>query len=289
MGAALGWGIADYAAALAARRIGSFRVSLGMQLTGGGLFALVLLLIGRWPRLEPGLLAGGAVLSLLAVVSLMALYRALALGPIAVVSPVTAAYLAVTVLLVVAFLGERLSVAQSFAIVVTFLGVVLASTDLRIIRATLGRPAPGVGFAFICMIGFGVWQALFAGFVRDHDGLAVILTVRALSALFLLTALVRVRLPAMTVVGTPLPFLFGFDRRALALVGLVGVFDTLANVSFFLGVDSGFASVVATGGGAYPVVPAVLAIRFLHERLAPNQYLGIVVLLAGLVGLGLST
>ncbi|MSQ37902.1 MAG: hypothetical protein EXR61_06280 [Chloroflexi bacterium] len=288
MGAALGWGIADFAAALVARRIGTFRVALGLQLTGGGLFALALLLSGRWPRLEPGLLAGGAVLALLAVVSLTALFRALALGPIAVVSPVTAAYLAVTVLLVVAFLGERLSLAQSLAIVVTFLGVMLASTDLRIIRATLGRPSPGVRFAFIAMIGFGVYQALFAGFVRDHDGLAVILTVRALSALFLLAALARVRLPAMTVV-TPLPFVFGLDRRALALVVFVGVFDTLANVSFFLGVDSGFASVVATGGGAYPVVPVVLAIRFLHERLAPNQYLGIVVLLAGLVGLGLAT
>lgn len=257
-----------------------------MQLTGGGLFALVLLVTGRWPRFDPELLAGAIVLALLAVVTLMALYRALALGPIAVVSPVTAAHLAVTVLLVVAFLGERLSVAQSFGIVVTFVGVLLASTDLRTLRASLGRPAPGVRLAFACMIGFGVWQALFAGFVRGHDGLAVILTVRVLSALFLLVALVRVRLPAMTAVTAPL--VVGLDRRALVLVVVVGALDTLANVSFALGVASGFASVVATGGGAYPVVPAILAIAILRERLAPNQYLGIVLLLVGLVALGLA-
>jgi len=287
VGAALGWGLADYAAGLAARRIGSFRVSLAMQLIGGSAFALALLALGRWPRIDPDLLVVAAGLSVLGVLSLLALYRALALGPIAVVAPVTAAYLAVTVLLAVAFLGERLSTAQGLAIAVTFAGVVLASTDLRILRATLGRPVPGVRLAFLCMVGFGLWQALFAGVVRDHDGFGVILTVRALSALALVGALVRVRLPAMTVVGRPLPLL-GFDRRALALVTVVGVFDTLANVAFFLGVDSGFASVVATGSGAYPVVPAVLAITLLGERLAPNQYLGVAVLLAGLVGLALA-
>ena len=36
----------------------------------------------------------------------------------------------------------------------------------------------------------------------------------------------------------------------------------------------------------YPIIPAILAITVLGERLAPNQYIGVLVLLAGLVGLG---
>ncbi len=73
----------------------------------------------------------------------------------------------------------------------------------------------------------------------------------------------------------------------LGIVALVGVLDTGANVLLMLGVQSGFASYVMTGSGAYPIIPAVLAILVLRERLAPNQYVGVALLIAGLVGLGL--
>ena len=72
-----------------------------------------------------------------------------------------------------------------------------------------------------------------------------------------------------------------------AVVIASGVFDTLANVFYVLGVQAGFASIVATGSGVYPIIPALLGITVMGERLAPNQYLGIAVLLAGLVTLGL--
>jgi drug/metabolite transporter (DMT)-like permease len=57
-------------------------------------------------------------------------------------------------------------------------------------------------------------------------------------------------------------------------------------VLFVLGVQTGSAAIVATASGAYPMVTTLLAIVLLRERLAPNQYLGIAVLLAGLVTLG---
>jgi drug/metabolite transporter (DMT)-like permease len=38
----------------------------------------------------------------------------------------------------------------------------------------------------------------------------------------------------------------------------------------------------------YPIIPALLAFTVQGERLAPNQYVGIVVLLGGLVALGLA-
>jgi len=78
------------------------------------------------------------------------------------------------------------------------------------------------------------------------------------------------------------------DLTTWSLVLVTGALDTLANVLFVLGVQSGSASVVATASGAYPIVTALLAIVLLRERLAPNQYAGVVVLIAGLVGLGLA-
>jgi len=254
-------------------------------------YAVVLALLGRWPVLTPELVGYGFVLGIIGVTSAAALYRALALGPIAVVSPVVASYSALAVVLIVVILGERLTAGQGAAIAVTFVGVVIASTDFGEVRRTLGRPstlAPlatqgplplGVRYGLVATLGFAVWACLYAAAVHATDGLGMILPLRVFSVL-LLVVYVLVRRPSFA----PLR-----DRRALILIVIVGVLDTGANVLLSLGIASGFASFVMTGSGAYPLIPALLAIAVLRERLAPNQYVGVAVLVAGLVALGLQS
>ncbi|MBI3521532.1 MAG: DMT family transporter [Chloroflexi bacterium] len=258
--------------------MGALWTSLGMQTVGTVLYAAALLALGRWPAIATSVLPWGIGLGLLGNLSLYFLYRSLAIGPIAVVSPVVASYTAVTVILVVVFLGEQLSALQTLAIVVTFAGVLLASTDIRQVVATLGRPLPGVRIALIATIGFGCWGALMAGATRTEEPLALVLVGRAsaMVALLVIVAALRRRPPS--------------DRsaRAIGLLVAVGVFDTIANVLFVVGVQGGFAAIVATASGIYPVLPAVLAIVVLGERLALNQYAGIAVILGGLALLGLS-
>jgi drug/metabolite transporter (DMT)-like permease len=276
---------------MATRRVGVTRTSIGMQSISLVGYAIVLALLGRWPVLTNELVVYGFLLGLIGVVSAAALYRALALGPIAVVSPVVASYAALTVLLIVVFLGERLTAGQGAAIASTFVGVVIASTDFGELRTTLGRPstlAPlakqgplplGVRFGLIATVGFAIWGALYAAAVRATDGLGMILVLRAFSVLLLIVFVVARR--------TSLAQLR--DRRALALILIVGILDTGANVLLSLGIASGFASFVMTGSGAYPLIPALLAILVLRERLAPNQYVGVAILVAGLVALGLQS
>lgn len=249
-----------------------------MQLIGAAGFAVLLVALGRWPAITLPLVLWGFLLAGVGAGSLLLLYRGLALGPMAVVSPIGGAYAAVTVLLAVLFLGERLTPLQTVAVAVTFAGVLLASTDLRLLVATLGRPSPGVRVGFVAMLGFGLWGLLLALAVRSFDGLAIVLAGRLAGAVLMLGAvLLRRAAPPR-------------DRRGatLGLVLAVGAFDTLANLSYVLGFEAGYASIVATAGGLYPVVTAGLAIVFLRERLAPNQYAGVGVLIAGLVGLGLA-
>lgn len=248
-----------------------------MQLVGTVAFVLALLVLGRWPTLGAEVIPWAVGLAGLGAGSLLMLYRGLALGPIAVVSPIVAGYTAVTVLLLVLFLGERVTPVQAIAIGVTFAGVLLASTDLRHLLALMGKPLPGVPSGIVAMVGFGAWGALMALAVRSQDQLALILVGRV--AGFAIMVLVALILRS----GPPADR----SRGTLALVVAVGLFDTAANVLFVAGLASSEATIVATASGLYPVLPAVLAIVFLGERLAPNQYVGIVVLLAGLLGLGL--
>ena len=249
---------------------------LGLQLTGTALYALALLLLGRWPALSLEQLPFAVVLAVTGVSGVLLLYRGLALGPISVVSPIGAAYVAVAVVLVVVVLGERLSREQVIAIGATFAGIVLTATDGRSLASALRRPLPGVWFALVAMALLGGWSALMAFATRTQDGLALVLLQRIVSAAIVLVILVIRR-------DGPLVA----DRSTWALVLATGALDTLANVLFVLGVQSGSASVVTTATGAYPIVTALLAIVLLRERLAPNQYVGVVVLIAGLVGLGL--
>ena len=249
-----------------------------MQCIGAAGFAALLLALGRWPVFTVPLILWGFLLAGIGAGSLMLLYRGLALGPMAVVSPIGGAYAAVTVILAVLFLGERLTPLQTAAVAVTFAGVLLASTDLRLLVATLGHPSPGVRVGFIAMLGFGFWGLFLALAVRSFDGLAIVLVGRFAGAALMLGAVLLRRAPPPS------------DRRpaTLGLVLAVGLFDTLANLSYVLGFEAGYASIVATAGALYPVVTAALAIGLLRERLAPNQYVGVGVLVLGLVGLGLA-
>ncbi len=276
---------------MATRRVGVVRTSLGMQTIGLAAYAVTLAALGRWPTFELQQVPYGIALSVIGMVSLAALYRAFAMGPIAVVSPVVASYAALTVVLIVIFLGERLTSGQAVAIGITFIGVAVASTDIRELRRTLGRPstlAPlakqgplplGVRIGFLATLGFAVWSAIFAVGVRATDGLGLIVLQRSFSVV-LLTLFVVLRGISLRPLG---------ERRAMALVAATGLLDTGANVLLALGIASGYATFVMTGSGAYPLIPALLAISVLRERLAPNQYVGVAVLVAGLVALGLQS
>ena len=252
------------------------RTALAMQATGLLSFGLVVWLLGRWPVFEPGMVPFAVALGVLGVISLAALYRGLALGPVAVVAPVVASYVVITVILVVIFLGERLTTAQILAASVVIVGVVLTSTDARELRVTLGRPVPGVRIGFVATVGFGLWSAVFAIATREYALIPIILLLRATSFFFIGTFIASRKID-----------LHVFRNRTTLLLGtVVGVLDTLANVFFALGIGSGYASLAATGTGMYPIVPAVLGMLALGERLAPNQLVGIGLLVIGLATLG---
>ncbi len=264
---------------MATRRAGFAWTALAMQVVGNGALVVLLQALGRWPQFEWSQVPWAFVLALIGTLSLVLLYRAFALGPIAVVSPVVASYAALTVIGIVIFLGERLTLGQSIAIGVTFVGVAIASTDVRQLRQTMGRPSEGVRLGVFATLGFAVWGVVLTAATRSNEPFALVIIWR-LWGIALMSAFILWK-------RTPIaPLLL---PSTLAIVALVGVLDTGANVLLMLGIESGYASFVMTGSGAYPLIPAVLAILVLRERLAPNQYLGVAILIAGLVGLGLQS
>jgi drug/metabolite transporter (DMT)-like permease len=276
--AALSWGLADYFAALASRRTGSFRVVLGFHLAAMVLLALLLVVTGEGlSDVSGGDLAWFAFLGVLGGVSYLAFYQALAIGPISIVSPIVSAYAAVTVVCAVLIGGERLAGGETAAIVVVILGVLLASSDLAQTRHLERVALLGILLALSTAVVIGAFVYGVAYFSAEYGWLVPIFLARGFSTLFLVLVSLR---------GGEWRFTDRSPRLLMTIAG-IAVVDTLGYVAFNFGVRHADTSVVATAAAPYAVVPIVAGVMLLHERPRASQWAGIGLVIAGLVLLGL--
>jgi len=278
LGAALCWGLADYFAALASRRVGTVRVVLGFHGVACVLLAAMVASTDALDRVSWSDLPFFLLIGAVGFGSYVAFYRALAIGPISVVSPIVSGYAAVTVLLSVIVLGEHLSAGRAAAVALVIGGVALASTDVRELARTHHVEALGIVLAIATAFLIGGFVFGVAERAPRLGWLAPIFLARVVSAVlvFVVAASRReLRLP---------------DRSPsiVAMIVFLGVIDTAGYISFNLGTRHAATSVVATASAPYALVPIVLGVLLLHERPARIQWLGVTAVIAGLVLLGLS-
>jgi drug/metabolite transporter (DMT)-like permease len=278
LGAAVGWGFADVTAALVARRIGSFRTLVFANFAG--LLLLTVLVAATpvsFPALHPGLV-GLPLIGILGAISYVAFYRALELGPIALVSPVAAGYAAIVIGLSLLVLGERVPGPALIGAGLTTVGVVLASTAPRGRGLERTRPGrAGMPYAVVAMIGFGVGAFLIGRYSKDVGWFgAIFLSRLGSSATLLVFLLARQSRPSR--------------RVPLSIAGtatLVGLLDVMGFASFARGTELGFITITAAASVTYPLIPIVSGVIYLRERPQPTQWLGVAVVIGGLLFLAL--
>jgi drug/metabolite transporter (DMT)-like permease len=279
LAAAISWGFSDYCATLASRRTGALRTVLGFHVVSIVGLAIAVAVTGALDGLtaeQAGVLAG---LSVLGWFSYLAFYRALAIGPISIVSPIVSGYAAVAVVLAVVILGERLNSGETAAIVVAFSGVVLASTDLKQIRTAERTQMLGVVLAVVTMVSIGGFVFGIGYYSRELGWLGPIFLGRVFTGA--LVALTAARGGQWRLVDR--------SRGLLALIAAIAALDTAGYIGFNVGVRNAETSLVATAAAPYAVVPIVLGVLVLRERPAPVQWLGVALVIGGLVLLGLAS
>lgn len=290
LASALCFGCADFCARFATRTIGTYRTLFYLQCVGFLVLSLYLLISGDLAAVasvgwQPW--AWGVLTACLNTLSYLALYEAFAIGKLAVVAPIAASYAAITVLLSL-FAGEHLFPLQLLGIVAILIGVVLAAmgneeeieqSGEAAARAKLSPTKarallpPGVGWALGAAAGFGLTYWLLGFSVVPVLGQVVPTWLFRLIGMLLFAPLAMFRRQSLR------------PPRGLnlGLVIIIGLLDTSAFVAASLGLATGNVAIVSVLASLYSAVAVLLAAIFLREHLRRIQWLGVVILLAGVV------
>jgi drug/metabolite transporter (DMT)-like permease len=291
LGAALSWGTLDIFSALASRRVGSLRVTTGMQVVGAALIWLLALSSGVSFPSDPAVLIGGSLVGLAGAGAYLAYFTGLRIGPISVVSGMVAAYGGLTVVLAVLFRGESLTMLQALGATVATVGVILTGVAFGGGLHGIKFAGPGVVFAIVALVLFAV-MTIGTDIVIERTGwIEVLLVSRSanvvISILVLIVATTALRGPAA-------PLLVGEDAegsrvegRVIAAVVLAGVLDVLGLMSFAYGLEVAETWLVGLASSFGPAVTIIFAVAFLGERLKPIQWLGLAGVLVGMIAIGL--
>ncbi len=274
----MGWGLSDLWAAISGRRIGSFRTAVLAQIAVAVALSVAVVVVrpdlSRLDDVFPWLVLNG----FLGAVAFAALYRALELGPIAIVSPVLATYAVIPVALSVLLLDETLGPWGIAGTCVTILGAVVTSTDLRAIRAgTRSRP-PGLPLAVVATLVFGVATYVLGWAAKEAGPLPSLWLGRLAMAFVILAAWIVVRMRART--SRRSDRLFG---APVTLAVLVGLLELLGSFAYARGAEVGLVSIVTAASATYPLIPVFGGVLLLHERPAPTQFVGVAMVIGGLM------
>ena len=266
----LAWGFGDVVNLSFSRQAGARQAAFLSWL--GGLVMVSLGLFGApaWP--DAGVVAASAALGLLLGWCWIGFEKALEIGKGSVVCTIAGAFVAVTLVLSMVFLGESLTAPQIAAVVVAVLGVILVSADPAEFRGGF-KLDRSVALALAVMLGWGV----FYTFVK--------LPIAA-AGWYWPTLIVEV-------VGF-LPVLW-FARKEIR-----GAFSRRTNLKLALGtgflvgggtliydiaLQAGGSAMTAAIAGSFPALTVVVIAIVFKEKLRRVQVLGVVLTLIAIVAL----
>jgi drug/metabolite transporter (DMT)-like permease len=260
------WGLADFLAGLASRRVAVPVVLLLVE--GGGLVVIVAITLAAgepfFSDSRDALLAIGG--GLCGVLGLGCFYRALAIGTMSVVAPISATGATLPVIVGIAT-GDRPSPIASAGLAAVVAGVVLVSREQHESDEAAAAGRAAILLALLSAAGFGGFIAL-TDTPADVSVLWTLVLARSAALPIILGVILvtRPRLPS--------------GRFALAIAG-IGTIDLLATALIAIANTKGDLSVVAVLGSMYPVATVLLAAAVLHERLRPPQFAGVMLALGG--------
>lgn len=271
LASALTYGVADFFGGLAAKRTPAVVVTAFAALVGLAVLVPAALLFPARPSFDAFL--WGGLSGITGAAAIFLLYAALAIGPMSILSPLTAVLSALVPMTWGLVGGERLPWWGYVG-----LGGVLVAIVLVGFVPEKGAVRPrlrGVLYA----VGSGILIGAFFILVDQapaDSGLYPIVANRMVAGSILLVVLGVLLVSARRRGVPPFPGL----RSAWAIIVACGVADAIANVLILTGLRMGDLTVMSVLAALYPGGTIALAALVLRERIAPVQWVGLLLALA---------
>lgn len=294
LAAAFSFGGSGFFGGISARHMGSLRTVWITTWTSVVVLALGLLLFtGTW---SADAVVFGALSGLCGAIALVFLYASLAIGPMSILSPVGAVVGALVPALWEFFTGVQLAWFAYLSIGLILVAVLIVGFTQE--KGAVKPTAKGLIFALLAGSFFGAYY-IFLDLAPDDAGLAPIFINRTVSALLATAAVIVVLLAnqarkqkALTGAGQadaqsadqqPVNW-----RKGLPIAAFAGTIEALGSAFVLFGFVAGNLTVTTVLTSLYPAGTIVLATLVLKERLAPLQYVGLVLALVAAAGLALA-
>lgn len=260
------WGTADFFAGRLSKKFHPFAV-LGLSQIFGLITGIVIVLVsGGWHGQafgKDGYVIPGALAGLFGYIGLACLYEGLSTGRMGVVSPISSMS-AVIPLAYALITGDVLSTISAIGVVIALIGVFCASGP----ELSNGLPLKPLLLALGAAAGFGL-ALTFIAIGSQASALMTMVSMR--SATFFVTIAIAIRFKTTG----------GFSRSDMPILIFIGAADFIANLLLGVATTKGLVSVAMVFGSLYPIATALLAFKFLNERLHKVQYVGIALAVAG--------
>ena len=260
------WGTSDYFAGRLSKKHHPFAVLGFSQVIGLFVGILIVVISGSWQGKVLGLdgfLIPGALAGMFGYIGLACLYEGLSTGRMGVVSPISS--LSTVIPLAYALItGDVLSTITLVGVVIALIGVFCASGP----ELSQGLPIKPLLLALGAAAGFGL-ALTFLAIGSQSSALLTMVSMRA--ATFFVTMSLAIKFKTTG----------NFNKKDMPVLFFIGAADFLANLLLGIACTKGLVSVAMVFGSLYPIATAVLAFKFLNERLHKVQYIGIVLAVTG--------
>ena len=260
------WGTADFFAGRLSKMHHPFAVLGVSQIFGLVVGILIVVVSGSWQGKVlgfDGFLIPGALAGLFGYIGLACLYEGLSTGRMGVVSPISS--LSTVIPLAYALItGDVLSTITLVGVAIALVGVFCASGP----ELSQGLPLKPILLALGAAAGFGL-ALTFIAIGSQSSALLTMVAMRGATFFVTISLAIKYRTTGK------------FSKKNMPILIFIGAADFLANLLLGIACTKGLVSVAMVFGSLYPIATAVLAYKFLHERLLRVQYLGIALAVMG--------
>ena len=269
----LGWGIGDVFGTRATRKIGGYSTTFWyvvFQLIIFSFFSFFFInLLGN---LTLGIFILNLILGVIGLIGLITFYEGLRVGNASLVGTISSSFAAITVVLSIIFLKERINIIQTISIITIFLGIVISGLDFKELRNKKLFAGKGVYLAIITAVLFGIYWTFIKIPVEEIGWYwPGIISMTTFPTILLFMRLRNLKLSNPTEKKSLIPLVLGS-----ILVG-TGTF------SFNFAISRGLTAIVAPIAGSYSTLFAILAYFVFKDPITKREIFGIIITLTGIV------